>query len=182
MDHQAFAQLLGNYGEFVGAIAVMATLFYLAIQVKHGKEATEANTQSIEESRKVAMVQTIQARAAESAAHYRMLAQSEFVPLILKFEESGLDALTEEERVRFVFLEVSSAVRQDATYYAHQLGLLDEDAYETGFIPSIQAMAPMWKALGVPPIRSSFAAEVDRILTLDPRPGSSGHRVERPSG
>ena len=26
MDHQAFAQLLGNYGEFVGAIAVVATL------------------------------------------------------------------------------------------------------------------------------------------------------------
>ena len=43
MDHQAFAQLLGNYGEFVGAIAVVATLFYLAVQVRHGKEATEAN-------------------------------------------------------------------------------------------------------------------------------------------
>ena len=26
MDHQTFAQLLGNYGEFVGAIAVVATL------------------------------------------------------------------------------------------------------------------------------------------------------------
>ena len=34
MNHQAFAQLLGNYGEFVGAIAVVATLFYLAVQVR----------------------------------------------------------------------------------------------------------------------------------------------------
>ena len=34
MDHQAFAQLLGNYGEFVGAIAVVLTLIYLAIQVR----------------------------------------------------------------------------------------------------------------------------------------------------
>jgi hypothetical protein len=34
MDHQAFAQLLGNYGEFVGAVAVVATLFYLALQVR----------------------------------------------------------------------------------------------------------------------------------------------------
>ena len=25
MDHQAFAELLGNYGEFVGSIAVLAT-------------------------------------------------------------------------------------------------------------------------------------------------------------
>jgi hypothetical protein len=35
MDHLTFAQLLGNYGEFVGAIAVVATLGYLATQVRH---------------------------------------------------------------------------------------------------------------------------------------------------
>ena len=34
MDHQAFAQLLGNYGEFVGAIAVVLTLGYLAYQIR----------------------------------------------------------------------------------------------------------------------------------------------------
>jgi hypothetical protein len=43
MDHQAFAELLGNYGEFVGAIAVVATLVYLAVQVRHGREAIAAN-------------------------------------------------------------------------------------------------------------------------------------------
>ena len=34
MDHRAIAQLLGNYGEFVGAIAVVVTLIYLAIQIR----------------------------------------------------------------------------------------------------------------------------------------------------
>jgi hypothetical protein len=34
MDLHSTAQLLGNLGEFVGAIAVVATLFYLAIQVR----------------------------------------------------------------------------------------------------------------------------------------------------
>ncbi len=47
MDHQAIAQLLGNYGEFVGAIAVVATLAYLAVQVRHGKESLDANTKAI---------------------------------------------------------------------------------------------------------------------------------------
>ena len=28
MDHQAFAQLLGNYGEFIGAIAIAGTAWY----------------------------------------------------------------------------------------------------------------------------------------------------------
>ena len=39
MDHQAFAQLLGSYGEFVGAIAVVATLAYLATQIRQSNQA-----------------------------------------------------------------------------------------------------------------------------------------------
>jgi hypothetical protein len=53
MDHQAFAQLLGNYGEFVGAIAVVATLVYLAVQVRQSKESMDANTRALEEDRKL---------------------------------------------------------------------------------------------------------------------------------
>ena len=40
MDHQGFAQLLGNYGEFIGAVAVVATLAYLAIQVRYSGATT----------------------------------------------------------------------------------------------------------------------------------------------
>jgi len=39
MDHQAFAQMLGNYGEFVGAFAVVATLGYLAVQTRQNTHA-----------------------------------------------------------------------------------------------------------------------------------------------
>ena len=59
MDHQAIAQLLGNYGEFVGAIAVVATLAYLALQVRYGKRATEENTHALEENRRLIKVQAI---------------------------------------------------------------------------------------------------------------------------
>ncbi len=34
MDHQAIAQLLGNYGEFVSSFAVLATLVVLVVQVR----------------------------------------------------------------------------------------------------------------------------------------------------
>jgi len=37
MDHQAIAQLLGNYGEFVGSIAILVTLVYLSIQVRYAR-------------------------------------------------------------------------------------------------------------------------------------------------
>jgi hypothetical protein len=44
MDHQAFAQLLGNYGELVGAVAVVATLAYLAIQIRQNTKVARAGT------------------------------------------------------------------------------------------------------------------------------------------
>jgi hypothetical protein len=34
MDHQTFAELLGNYGEFVGSVAVVVTLVYLSRQIR----------------------------------------------------------------------------------------------------------------------------------------------------
>jgi hypothetical protein len=34
MDHQTFAQLLGNYGEFISSFAVLATLVILVVQVR----------------------------------------------------------------------------------------------------------------------------------------------------
>ena len=46
-------RLLGNFGEFVGAIAVVATLGYLAIQVRQSKESMDANTGALEENRKL---------------------------------------------------------------------------------------------------------------------------------
>ncbi len=40
------AQLLGNFGEFFGDIAVVATLTYLAVQVRHGAEASRLDGQA----------------------------------------------------------------------------------------------------------------------------------------
>jgi len=51
MDHLTFAQLLGNYGEFVGAIAVVVTLGYLAVQIRQ-------NTRSQDEHRKAVVAQS----------------------------------------------------------------------------------------------------------------------------
>ena len=42
MDHQIFALLLGNYGEFVGAVGVVITLGYLAVQIKQNRTQTQS--------------------------------------------------------------------------------------------------------------------------------------------
>ena len=46
------SEVLGNLGEFVGAIAVVATLAYLALQVRHNsKTVAAATSHSITRSR-----------------------------------------------------------------------------------------------------------------------------------
>ena len=44
MDLMDVAQLLGNFGEFFGAIAVVATLGYLAVQVRQNTRSVRAAT------------------------------------------------------------------------------------------------------------------------------------------
>ena len=47
---------LGALGEFVGAIAVVATLIYLAVQIRQ-------NTRSMDANRRLALAQTYQMRS-----------------------------------------------------------------------------------------------------------------------
>ncbi len=42
MSTLEISQLLGNYGEFVGAIGVIATLLYLSLQIRDSSKATES--------------------------------------------------------------------------------------------------------------------------------------------
>lgn len=70
MDHQAFAQLLGNYGEFIGAIGVIATLVYLAIQVRQNSVLLAHNNAAVEESTKLARVAAMD-RYSESVSRWR---------------------------------------------------------------------------------------------------------------
>ncbi len=42
MSNLEFSELLGNYGEFVGAVAIVVTLIYLAIQLKQNTASVRA--------------------------------------------------------------------------------------------------------------------------------------------
>jgi hypothetical protein len=53
---------------------------------------------------------------------------------------------------------------QDNHYYQYQKGFLDQEYYDKSFTANIRLAAPMWRAVGIEEYRSSFKAEVDRIL------------------
>lgn len=83
MDHQAIAQLLGNYGEFVGAIAVVLTLGYLALQIRESRaETARASRQSAQRA-----VGDFNLRIASEESFYLLFCRGMFEPSKLREEE-----------------------------------------------------------------------------------------------
>jgi hypothetical protein len=156
---------LGAIGELVGAIAVVVTLVYLAIQIRQ-------NTHSMEESRRLALAQTYQMRADALQEMLVRAAESQYIgPLITKLTQLGypesveaLAALTPEERGRFRQWQIAQHTHWDNMHFQYQQGFLDREYYEDAFRERVARLAPTWRALGISPGRGSFGAEIERLL------------------
>jgi len=93
MDHQTFAQLLGNYGEFVGAIAVVATLIFVGIQVRQSRLA-------MSESNRLARLASLDESRRGFSAWRCMLATDSAISSLWRAGLAG-DDLDEDQRFRF---------------------------------------------------------------------------------
>ncbi len=148
---------LGALGEFVGAFAVVATLAYLAIQVRQNTGMMRA--------------QIYQARSDAGQRYQLFVAGSEEMSEILerisddqRLDPAKLGTLTPVERRRLRFLQTAHQQRLGNVFFQYQNGLLDEDFW-TALKPTIRSNAPVWEELGGIPERSSFKKEVARILS-----------------
>ena len=116
MDHQAFAQLLGNYGEFIGAIAVVATLIYFAKQMT-------INTSAINQT---AIHSTLMGRA-ESL---RFLASDPEISAVWWKGAFSPDELDEDEWKRY-FLLLGSMLRPiEIAFLDYQAGRMSDDLWQ----------------------------------------------------
>jgi hypothetical protein len=156
---------LGALGEFIGAIAVVVTLAYLAIQIRQ-------NTHAMEENKRLALAQTYQMRADALQQMLVQASESEFIgPIITKLTLAGypedvasLAILTPEERGRFRQWQIAQQTHWDNMYFQYEQGFLDEEYYRDSFRERVRRLAPIWKALDVGGSRKSFAEEIDRIM------------------
>jgi hypothetical protein len=175
MEPMEVVQVLGNLGEFVAAIAVVLTLFYLAVQVRHSRESVDANTRALDDSRKLALVQTFQSRAELRINMLLHEADSELVtPVMDKLAEAGwpedsqaLESLStlEQRRVRSW---ITAEQRQlDNYHYQFEQGLVDQEHWETVIVRAIRINAPRWKAIQNIGYRPRFKIAVERILADD---------------
>jgi hypothetical protein len=156
---------LGALGELVGAIAVVATLVYLAIQIRQ-------NTRAMEERERLALAQTYQMRADALQNMLVQAAESERIgPIITKLTSAGypedvtsLDQLSDVERGRFRQWQIAQQTHWDNMFYQYQQGFLDDEYYRDSFRERVRRLAPIWRALGITGSRRSFNEEIERIL------------------
>jgi hypothetical protein len=159
---------LGALGEFVGAIAVVVTLIYLAVQIRQ-------NTNAMEESKRLALAQTYQMRADALQEMLVEAADSEYIgPILTKLTGAGypekvasLDELTVEERGRFRQWQIAQQTHWDNLFYQYQQGFLDDEYYQDSFRVRVKRLGPIWKALGVTGSRRSFDAEIEQLMRED---------------
>ena len=164
MDLQSIAQLLGNIGEFVGAIAVVVTLAYLAVQVRHSKEATEANTRLAEESHRLALAENQIARVNLIERQMRDLSSSpDLAEIFVKYDREGIRALSPVERRRFASWHIIQHYVLDSQHYQYELSMLDEESWQDA-VRRIKAQIPVWDQLDMTIIgRISFVDEIQRL-------------------
>ena len=115
MDHQAIAQMLGNYGEFFGAIAVVVTLIYLAGQLKQ-------NTSALRSSTYEAWNQATSSWAEYAATHAPAIAAVE--------EKSDWDTLSPVEMLVYTGFVMKTFYMIEAAYLHHRAGAMDDDVFD----------------------------------------------------
>ena len=121
-------QDLGALGEFVGAIAiaVFVTLFYLAIQVRHSKQATEANTRSLRASASWDSELTFAHR------NEKIARDPEFGVLLQRaFETDGdVNSFDASERAQFLMDTLNTIQMVQAQYFMWKEGVLPDQIGE----------------------------------------------------
>ena len=116
-------QDLGNIGEFVGAIGVVASLIYLALQIRQSSQQISENTNSV-----LGSAESQDARV--SSDFLQSLAENPGLARVWRLGHSEPSKLTQDESTQFVMLMGSAFFRLAGSFGQYQRGLLSEDSWE----------------------------------------------------
>lgn len=138
MDHQTFAQLLGNYGEFVGAIAVVLTLGYLAMQIRQSNVASQSTA-----------IQTF--FDSFSSVNLSPSRDVEYIQLLRKGFETW-EGLSKDEQAQMHLYWNDYFSKLHMGYRLYVRGVLDEESYggwENFFLASVQTpgVGSLWRSM-----------------------------------
>jgi hypothetical protein len=151
MNHQSLAELLGNYGEFIGAIAVVVTLVYLALQIKENSN-TVAGATEMDFAREL------------TAWHGRISAD----PQLIELYEKGAagEKMTDAELARYRWVIAELLYLYEGVYRQYKRGLVSNDTLEqlvstaVGFLQT-ESLVTWWESR-TSALSDEFVAYIDK--------------------
>ncbi|MBW2423886.1 MAG: hypothetical protein JRG86_06545 [Deltaproteobacteria bacterium] len=113
---------IGAIAELLGAVGVIASLVYLATQIRQSREQMERNTRAVSASGFQDSLEQF------DHAFFQVFQDSELASLTLQGFE-GTRELSEEDQIRFGVLMAGVMSSLENTYYQYRIGLLDKDRW-----------------------------------------------------
>ncbi len=144
---------IGAVGELVGAIAVFATLFYLASQIRQANQATQANIES--------------QMGQWWSQHNREMIHSPEMIEIIEVGLNDMGSLSDPERRRFSWWLASAFYMFDNLYKQYQKGVLSRESWTSNEM-TIEGLlrnrsVQLWWESGFFQASSDFAAHVETL-------------------
>jgi hypothetical protein len=157
------SQVLGNVGEFVGAIAVVTTLLYLAIQVRDAGRSSK--------------FAAVQANRATRITWFSSLRDSSHLPAIQAKLLAG-EALETEDELRLLYHYAADWGILYSEWVQRELGLLGEFATSSELsleiLQSSSRAMGTWRGLGQHLYPARFVEYVNKAAPArDPEAGTS---------
>ena len=147
-------EAVGAIANLLAAIGVIATLIYLAIQIRQ-------NTKAVQSSSIQNLVQSL-SDTAQAAIDNEYI-----VPLLAK-ANAGPQALTEEERMRVHFWFIMTFRRFEGVYFQRDLGFVDAlviEGFERSHMSILASKSGQaWWANAKEIFNSGFVSYVDELL------------------
>ena len=147
-------QDLGSLGELVAAIATLATLLYLATEVRQ-------NTRALESA-------TFQNISGEMGTNVEPIISNADLAAIMIKGNTDPNSLSAEEKLRYSAVLVASFRRLESVYVQHQLGSIDDElkeGFEISMIAVLQIpFANEWWETAKAAFYTPFTDHVDKRL------------------
>ena len=135
-------QDLGALGEFISSFAVLATLIYVAVQLRETRSALMAQAYQARSDTQ----QDVLVRIAENEELASLLARTH--PFRGDFDLEAIDALSETDLRRFISLHQALALRHDNTAHQFYAGYIGESDM-TFLMNGLDHLLPLWTHLNI---------------------------------
>ena len=108
-------EALGNLGDFIGGLAVIATLLYLAVQVRQNTQLLRANA--------------LAASSAANVSFNHLLGSDPAVARVFQLGLENFTSLPEEEQRQFLSLLRGLFTAHEQIFQQYEYGLVDEEVW-----------------------------------------------------